>query len=127
MNRMIWISTEVYELAAKICRPISPDLTVSIEDAGGDHDSKHVYIWYKKYDEDESDFVSICGFDTEKCIDGLDRDKCTVEMIEMTSRHGDSGSGVCTDHEDLMLAAFRTRKVLRKAGWCVVDNMDNYF
>lgn len=130
---MKWKSTDIKALAEERCASLSPfapgstpDLTVEISGAWGDYDTDRIYIWYKKHDEDESDFVTIAAFDPESTLDDAARSECELssQMIEMSSRHG---SGVVTDHESLMLAAWRTKQALEAAGWCVVDDMENYF
>ena len=96
-------------------------LHVEVGGAGGDWDTSCIQITYK------DDFVQFCGFNTGG-VDayGDNRDDVEAEMIEMSSCHADSGDGVDTKHEALMLASWRLKQRLEQMGWCVVGCMKNY-
>jgi hypothetical protein len=87
---------------------------------GGDYDTTNLILRPNNSKEQ----LFICGFNTNNVM--ANPNNCEIEMVEVKDGC-DSGGGLKSSDLNLALAYAEVCVRLRKSGFDVVPNMDNYF
>ena len=98
--------------------------TITVREPCGDYDTEEVVVQLYGI----RDRLLIKGFRTEDYFkDGQSHSEAEVEHIQLRDTSADSKGGVQTHYEDLAVLGILIATRLRKRGWSVIPNLNDYF
>lgn len=111
-----WITSDVVALLSAL-----PGISsVEVHPQGGDIDTSNLVV---NITNGQDELLYVCGFCNGSDI--IYPDDTDIDMIEVTDGQ-QSGTGLSSQIEEVCLAYARVVGTLRRAGFSVVDSLDDY-
>ena len=117
-KKQIWVTANI----VKALTPLGGKL--SVESPGGDHDTENIIISLNGSNRRLLGRLYIMGYLPWKSVDTPSNTEIDGIIV---SDGEDSGGGLNSSNEDLCILYGRVVSKLRKKGFDVVNNIDDYF
>jgi len=109
---MRWVTDKIVKLLRE------PPVRISTVGAGGDYDTNNIVLSIN------AETLFVCGFTTKTAI--VNENDCDVEYVEVSDGQ-DSRGGLNSRNKSFCVLYANVVSKLRKEGFEVVPNMEDYF
>ena len=126
---MKWNTKEIKELIQMILQQRYQEIalvpqTITVREPCGDYDTEQIVVQLYGI----RDRLLIRGFRTDGHFEGNQlRSNTEVQHIQIRDTSADTRGGIQTHDEDLAVLAAIIATRLRKRGWSVIPNLNDYF